>query len=360
MTAEAPEPRPGRRRRVAGRPAGHRRQRIRAALREFAFPDPDVVRGMAVGVDIGGTKVAAGLVDPDGQLRRTVRLPTPGRDPRAVEDTIAEAVREVSAGQRVVAVGIGAAGFVAADQATVLFSPHLAWRREPLRGAVERRLGRPVLVDNDANAAAWAEHRFGAGVGESRLLCVTLGTGIGGGIVVDGRLERGRYGLAGEFGHMVLVPGGHRCECGNRGCWEQYASGNALGREAREMATAGSPVVADLVRRAGGQVEAIVGPLVTEAARAGDPAAVELLEEAGRWLGLGLANLAAALDPGTIVIGGGVSEAGEMLLRPAREAFGRMLTGRGFRPAARIEPAALGPAAGMVGIADLARGAAGR
>jgi glucokinase len=237
----------------------------------------------------------------------------------------------------------------------VLFAPHLAWRNEPLRDEVAARVDLPVVVENDANAAAWAEWRFGAGRGEDRLVCVTLGTGIGGGIVLDGAVQRGRHGMAGEFGHMVVYPDGHRCECGNRGCLEQYASGNVLGREARELARAGSPVTMPLMERVGGVVDDLVGPVITEAARDGDPCAIELFEDVGRWLGIGLANLAAALDPGIFVIGGGVSDAGELLLRPARLSFRRTLTGRGFRPEPRIVAAALGPEAGLVGAADLAR-----
>jgi glucokinase len=153
----------------------------------------------------------------------------------------------------------------------------------------------------------------------------------------------------------VIVPDGRRCECGNRGCLEQYASGNVLGREARELAAAGSPVTMALVERVGGDHSALVGPLITQAAREGDAAAIELFEEVGRWLGIGLANLAAALDPGMFVIGGGVSDAGELLLAPARESFRKTLTGRGFRPMPQIVKAALGPEAGLVGAADLAR-----
>jgi glucokinase len=242
----------------------------------------------------------------------------------------------------------------------VRFSPHLSWRDEPLQAAVSSRLGLPVVVENDANAAAWAEWRFGAARGESHLVCITLGTGIGGGVLVDGELLRGRYGMAGEFGHMQVVPGGHRCECGNRGCWEQYASGNALVRESRELAAAGSPMAHRLLDLAGGDPERLSGPLVTQAARDGDQAAVELLTDVGQWLGTGLADLAAALDPGTFVIGGGVSDAGELVLGPAREAFRRTLTGRGYRPEARIVQAELGPDAGLVGAADLARQVARR
>ena len=315
---------------------------------------------LAIGIDIGGTKVAGGLVDLTGRILARARRLTPSRDALAVERTIVEVVEELRAGHQVVGIGIGAAGFVDADRSRVLFAPHLAWRNEPLRDSIAGAVGLPVIVENDANAAAWAEWRFGAARGEPRLVCVTLGTGIGGGIVNDGVVQRGRWGMAGEFGHMVVVPDGRRCECGNRGCLEQYASGNVLGREARELAAAGSPVTIPLVERVGGNLDALVGPLITEAARDGDPAAIELFEDVGRWLGIGLANLAAALDPGTFVIGGGVSAAGELLLRPARESFRRTLTGRGFRPEPRIVQAALGPEAGLVGAADLARMGADR
>jgi glucokinase len=313
---------------------------------------------LAIGVDIGGTKVAAGVVDAAGTVLHRTRRDTPHRStsPRVVEDTIVSAVEELLGhGDDVVAVGIGAAGFVAADRATVVFAPHLSWRNEPLRASLGGRLDLPIFVDNDANAAAWAEHRFGAGRGESHLVMVNLGTGIGGGIVLDGKVLRGRFGIAGEFGHMQVVPDGIRCECGNRGCWEQYASGNALVREARSLMSAGSPVVSDLFDRVGGDPGELTGPLVTEAARDGDPLARELLGEIGRWLGVGIADLAAALDPGTFVIGGGVSAAGDLLLEPARAAFRRQLTGRGYRPEAAIVQARLGNEAGLVGAADLAR-----
>lgn len=312
-------------------------------------------KGLAIGIDIGGTKVAAGVVDADGRILAEARRSTPGSDPRAVERVIVELVEELGAGHRIWSVGIGAAGWMDLDGGTVLFSPHLAWRNEPLRENLQRLLRRPVLLTNDADAAAWAEWRFGAGQGESRLVCITLGTGIGGAMVLDGRVERGRFGVAGEFGHQIIMPGGHRCECGNRGCWEQYASGNALGREARILAQANSPVAQELIAAVDGEVSAITGAIVTELALSGDAASRELLDEVGEWLGLGLANLAAALDPGLFVIGGGLCSAGDLLVEPARKAFARNLTGRGFRPAAGIELAALGPNAGLIGAADLSR-----
>ncbi|GAA1349405.1 ROK family glucokinase [Falsarthrobacter nasiphocae] len=309
----------------------------------------------AIGIDIGGTKIAAGLVASDGTIRRKLVLPTPGSSPREVENVIATLVDELAADSCVSSVGVGAAGWMDLTNSTVLFSPHLAWRNEPLRASLEARLGRPVIVMNDADAAAVAESQFGAGQGETRLVVITLGTGIGGAIVNDGQLERGRWGVGGEFGHQIFVPRGHVCECGNRGCWEQYASGNALGRLGREMFESGGPRVQALAEAASREGRRVDGALVTRVALEGDPLCQELVEEVGEWLGIGLANLAAALDPGRFVIGGGLSSAGELLLRPAREALAKNLTGRGFRPVAEVVLADLGADAGLVGAAESAR-----
>jgi glucokinase len=314
-----------------------------------------------IGIDIGGTKVLGGVVDAAGRVLARSLHPTPGTDVAEVERVIALVVEELTAGlggpQEVSAVGIGAAGFVDAERSRVRFSPHLAWRDEPLRDAVQARVGLPVVVDNDANAAALAETRFGAAVGHRHVLCLTLGTGIGGALVLDGRVLRGANGMAGEFGHLQVVPGGHRCECGNRGCWEQYASGNALVRDARELIRAASPVAHRLRDLVGGDAELVTGPLVTDAAREGDPLAVELFHEMGGWLGVGLAGMTAAFDPSCIVVGGGVSDAGEILLAPARAAFSRTLVGRGHRREPDIVRAALGGDAGLIGAAAMARGA---
>ena len=315
---------------------------------------------LTVGVDVGGTKVLAGVVDSTGRVLRKLRRQTPSTDAAAVEDTIVDLVAQFSSSFPVAAVGIGAAGFVDASRSTVLFSPHLAWQEEPLRAKVGSRVHLPVVVDNDANVSALAECHFGAGRGHRIVLCVTLGTGIGGAVVIDGRVFRGANGMAGEFGHIQMVPGGYRCECGNRGCWEQYASGNALVREAREMIAASSPMANALRELTGGDPAALSGPLVTEAARNGDPLARAMLGEIGSWLGVGLAGMTAAFDPSCIIVGGGVSEAGELLLDSTREAFRRTLTGRGLRPEPPILPAALGADAGFIGAADMARSAAKR
>jgi glucokinase len=309
---------------------------------------------LAIGVDIGGTKVAAGVVDEQGRVIDRERRDTPGDDAGRTATTIVDVVHALCARHEVGAVGIGAAGWIANDHATVLFAPHLAWRNEPLRAELADRIALPLIVENDANAAAWAEYRFGAAQGQQVVVCVTLGTGIGGGLVIDGSIFRGAYGIACEYGHVTLVPDGRRCACGNRGCWEMYASGRALARDAREVAEE-SPIAAARMVDLAGSVENLSGPVVTAAAAAGDPAARSLCTAMGRWLGRGLANLAAVIDPSMFVIGGGVSAAGELLLAPAREEYADTLTGRGFRPLATVVGAALGSDAGLVGAADLAR-----
>ncbi|MBV9592781.1 MAG: ROK family glucokinase [Actinobacteria bacterium] len=310
---------------------------------------------LAIGVDIGGTKIAAGVVDEAGRIVELERRPTPGQDVAATEQTIVDIVRSLATRHDVVAVGIGAAGWIAHDRATVLFSPHLAWRNEPLRTALADRIALPLVVENDGNATAWAEYRFGAARDAAVAASITLGTGIGGGLVIDGRLYRGANGVGCEYGHATVVPDGRRCACGNRGCWEMYASGTALAHDARELAEVAPVAAHRLLELSGGSLDALTGPLVTEAARDGDPAAVEIYTLMGQWLGRGLANLAAVIDPDVFVIGGGVSQAGDLLVEPARSTFARSLTGRGFRPVARVALAELGPQAGLVGAADLAR-----
>ncbi len=310
---------------------------------------------LAIGVDVGGTKVAAGVVDEQGVVIAKGRRPTPSASPSDVEQTIADLVADLRAGHDITAVGIGAAGFIDAERSTVLFAPNLAWRDEPLRDEVAKLIGLPVVVENDANAAAWGEYRFGAGRGFDHLVCVTVGTGIGGGIVLDGKLYRGGFGIGAEFGHMQVVPNGRRCGCGQRGCWEQYCSGRALLHEAREIADVQKDWGKRLLELGGGRPEGIEALEVTTAAQEGDLAALACFEAVGSSLGQGLADLASTLDPAVFVIGGGVADTGELLLGPARRVYAERLTGTTHRPHAEIRLAALGNEAGMVGAADLAR-----
>ncbi|MBB2921559.1 ROK family glucokinase [Cellulomonas cellasea] len=311
----------------------------------------------AIGVDIGGTKIAAGVVDEDGTILAQTRRATQPDDAGSIDRAIAEIYAELSESYEVGAIGLAAAGFVASDRSGVLFAPNLAWRNYPLRDRVAELVGPDVriVVENDANAAGWAEFRFGVGRDVDDMLMLTVGTGLGGAIMIGGQLVRGAWGVAAEVGHMRVVPGGHYCGCGHEGCWEQYASGSALVRDAQAAVITQPERAARLLELAGGDAEKLIGPHVTDAAQEGDPLAVELFTELGRWIGEGSASVAALLDPELIVVGGGVGAAGDLLLAPARQAFGEQLSARGYRPEARIELAAMGNDAGIVGAADLAR-----
>lgn len=310
---------------------------------------------LTIGVDVGGTKIAAGLVAADGRILARARRDSPAGDVEQIEDTIAGLVRELAGGHEVLGVGVGAAGLVDNARSTILFAPNLAWRDEPLKAELERRLDLPVVIENDANAAAWGEFVFGAGEDVDDFLLVTVGTGVGGGIVLDGRLHRGASGVAAEIGHLRVVPNGRPCGCGNRGCWEQYASGTALVREARAAARANPQLAAAMLDRAGADPAAITGLLITELALAGDEFALERFEDLARWLGEGMATLAAVLDPAVIVLGGGVAEAGGLLIDRVVPHFRSNLTGAGHRPDIDVRLAALGNDAGLIGAADLAR-----
>lgn len=308
-----------------------------------------------MGVDVGGTRIAGGVVDEEGKLLSMARRVSPATDSDAIESAIEDLVSELRGSHDIEGVGVGAAGFVDDKRATVLFAPNLAWRDEHLKRDLEARLDLPVVIENDANAAAWGEFTFGAGADVDDLMLVTVGTGVGGGVVLNGELHRGAFGVASEIGHIRVVPDGRICGCGNRGCWEQYASGSALVRDTREMAAQGSLTAKSLLDRADGHVNGITGPLITEAAREGDRFAVEQLAALGKWLGEGIATLTAVLDPAVVVVGGGVSDAGDLLLEPVRVHFRASLTGRNHRPELEIRQAELGNTAGMIGAADLAR-----
>lgn len=305
-------------------------------------------RPLALGVDVGGTKVLGGVVGAEGELLATVRRRTPADDVAATRDVVVDIIRELAARHPVMAVGIGITGLVDAARSTVLFANNLTWRDEPLRDHVEAAAGLPVVVENDANVAAWGEFRYGAARDATEsMVMYTVGTGIGGGFVLNGELLRGTSGIAAEPGHMIAVPDGRPCGCGRSGCLDQYASGSALVRYAREgaEADAGGPAGAGLID----------GAAVTAAARAGDPVAVHAFHRVARWLARSMADVAQLLDPQVMVIGGGVAEAGEPLMAPLLDAYREELGDRGGLPAAPARPAELGNMAGLIGAADVAR-----
>lgn len=313
-----------------------------------------------VGLDVGGTKILGVVTDATGAVLVERRRPTPAGPGSDLVGVLAEMTaelrneRDVPGGDpSVAAIGVGVAGLV--DRAGVVhYAPNLpAVNGLDMRAALSSATGLPVVVDNDANAAAWGEVVFGAARGLRHVIVVTLGTGIGGGLVVDGALCRGAHGFAAEIGHITVVRDGPLCACGDRGHWEAIASGPALGRLGSDRAKAGQAT--DVLRRAGGDPQAVTGHDISEAALAGDAEACAILDEYADAVALGLAALANVLDPERIIIGGGVVEIGELLMDRVRAAFLRHLEGAAARPDVPIVPAALGEHAGAIGAAALAR-----
>ena len=311
---------------------------------------------LTIGIDVGGTKVLGGVVDEAGKVLTTARKDTPRQGGSALTQTIADVAKDLLQQHSVASVGVSAAGFVSSDRKTMLATPNIAdWNGVDLDNQLTKLIGLPVVIENDANAAAWGEAKFGAGKNQDHMMMLTVGTGIGGGIVVNGALYRGAFGIAAEFGHMRVVPEGHICGCGARGCFEQYASGNALLRHAREAINASPEVARNLLSRGDGTVAGLTGQAITDAARDGDPVALAAFNTTGQWLGAGIASLAVLLDPACVVIGGGVIDAGEILLKPTRESLERNMPFAGKHPYPQIIAAQLGNEAGLVGVADLAR-----
>jgi glucokinase len=312
---------------------------------------------LTIGVDVGGTKVAGGVVDEHGNIVASNRRDTPAADQAGTRDTIVEVAAELARQYpEVIAIGIGAAAWIDAAGSTVLFAPNLAWRDEPLRDYVTKAVGLPTVLENDANVAAWAEFRFGAGRdADDSMVMITVGTGIGGGIVLNGSLWRGANGIAGELGHIESVPDGHPCGCGRLGCLEQYASGKALLRFGRAGARQEPDRARLLLELAGGDPLAITGQQVTRAAQEGDEVARDAFTQIGYWLGVSMADLAQIFDPQVLVVGGGVIEAGDLLMGPTERTYRDQLAQRGRFPVAELKAAETGNTAGVVGAADLAR-----
>ncbi len=322
----------------------------------MAVSEEMTVSQLSIGVDIGGTKVLGGVVDSDGNILTTHREETPIQGGQALTDSIIGVIQELRAQFDATTVGISAAGFVSSDRATMLAAPNiLDWNGINLKAKISDAIQLPVVIENDANSAAWGEAKFGAGRGIENLMMLTVGTGIGGGIVNSAGLYRGAYGIAAEFGHIRVEPDGQLCGCGAHGCFEQYASGNALRRFVREAIMQNPEQGAKILSLGDGTLEGIKGNHITDAARLGDNIAIDAFNRIADYLGAGIASLSVVLDPSAVVIGGGVIDAGELLLAPTRAAVEKYMPFSSRHPHPTILPALLGNDAGLVGVADLAR-----
>ena len=312
--------------------------------------------GYTVGIDIGGTKVLGGVVDETGAIISRARRDTPAEGGVALTQAIADVALELMKDSEIESVGVSVAAFISADRKTILATPNIKdWNGVNLDYELTSRIGLPVVIENDANSAAWGEFKFGAGRGKENILMLTVGTGIGGGIVVNSNLLRGSFGIAAEIGHLRIVPNGLLCGCGAYGCFEQYGSGTALLRHAREAIQAHPDRASNILNRGDGSIEGVKGSAITEAARDGDELALSIFETTGDYIGAGIASLAVILDPEAVVIGGGVIDAGDILLNPIRTGMEKYMPFAGKHPHPQIVAAQLGNEAGLVGVADLAR-----
>ncbi|MGZ0711064.1 ROK family glucokinase (plasmid) [Coraliomargarita sp. W4R53] len=306
---------------------------------------------LKVGIDIGGTKIAGGVVDVEGRILEKLRVDTPA-DTAALADAVGDMVRHFTAGHDIEAVGVAAAGFIDRARATVIHAPNIAWRNEPLKASLEARIDMPVFIENDANAAGWAEFRFGAGRDVNHMVMLTMGTGVGGAIIIDGKLFRGGHGIGAELGHSRFTRDGLLCGCGQNGCLEQYASGRALQREANAIADQGG--IGEKLAAVRAEKGTLHGPAISRLVLAGDAGATEALHRVATALGEACGGFQAVLDPELFVIGGGVAQLGNSLLEPVRMAYETSLPGYGDRPVADFAIAQLVNDAGLIGAADLA------
>ncbi len=320
----------------------------------------------AIGVDLGGTKVATALTDIHGHILQRAEVPTGAREgAEAVISRIVESIRTVMntvvdgrkvSPEEVLGIGIGSPGPLDARRGIVLAAPNLKWENVPICDPIAETFGLPTYLDNDASLAAMAESRFGAGKGVENMIYMTVSTGIGGGIIINGRIYRGSHGNAGEIGHMTIKSDGPRCGCGNFGCLEALASGTAIAREAAEGIRTG--MTTSLREKANGDPAKVTARLVGEALREGDSFAREVIHQAANYLGIGLANLVDIFDPEIIVIGGGVSRIGEELFEPARETMRERALPAVVKDV-KIAPALLGGDSGVLGAASLVLDRAG-
>jgi glucokinase len=311
---------------------------------------------LTIGIDIGGTKVLGGVVDASGKIIESARRVTPAAGGKELIATIVELIKELNSKHEIAGIGICVAALISADQGTIVGAPNIANLSElNFVAEIKKVFDLPVIAENDANAAMWAEYKFGSAKGFNPVMFFIIGTGMGGGLVIDGKLFRGANGIGAEFGHMIVQPKGILCGCGAHGCIEQYASGSALMRYAKDAITA-DPIAGKALLDAAGEMNNLTGEILTEAAKNGDQLAISAFNKQADWLGSACASYTLLLDPQAIVVGGGVVQAGELFLAPVRAAMEKYMPFAGTHLLPKVIAAKFGNDAGVIGAADLVRG----
>ena len=311
---------------------------------------------LTIGIDIGGTKVLGGVVDASGKIIESARRVTPAAGGKELIATIVELIKELNSKHEIAGIGICVAALISADQGTIVGAPNIANLSElNFVAEIKKVFDLPVIAENDANAAMWAEYKFGSAKGFNPVMFFIIGTGMGGGLVIDGKLFRGANGIGAEFGHMIVQPKGILCGCGAHGCIEQYASGSALMRYAKDAITA-DPIAGKALLDAAGGINNLTGEILTEAAKNGDQLAISAFNKQADWLGSACASYTLLLDPQAIVVGGGVVQAGELFLAPVRAAMEKYMPFAGTHLLPKVIAAKFGNDAGVIGAADLVRG----
>ncbi len=312
---------------------------------------------LTIGIDIGGTKILGGVVDSTGKVIDSARRATPAAGGMALVATVIELIKEFAQKHEVAGVGISIAALISSDSGRIFDAPNIANLSEiNFVNEIKKEIKLPVIAENDANAAMWAEYKFGNAKGFNPVILFIIGTGMGGGLVIDGKLFRGANGIGAEFGHMIVQPQGVMCGCGIQGCIEQYASGSALMRYAKEGIAADLQKGKNLLELSGGNISGLTGSNLTTAAKNGDELAIAAFNKQADWFGSACASYSLLLDPQAIVLGGGVVGAGELFLEPARKAMQSYMPFGKSHPLPKIIAAKFGNDAGLIGASDLVRG----
>ena len=308
---------------------------------------------LTIGIDIGGTKISVGVVDSSGNIIDTSRISTPTEGGRELILAVINLIKELKEKHEVKAIGISIAALISSDYGTIVGAPNIAnLSKLNFVNEIKEEFELPIIIENDANAAMWAEFKFGNAKGLNPVMFFIIGTGVGGGLVIDGKLFKGANGIGAEFGHMCVVPNGLLCGCGSKGCIEQYASGGALIRYANEALLANPDKSEEVLSFGEGKLS---GTALTKAAKAGNELALAAFSKQADWLGLACASYSLIIDPQAIIIGGGVVDAGELFLAPVRAAMRKYMPFAESHVPPKIIAAKFGNDAGLIGAADLVR-----